>query len=266
MEVEGRLLPQGRDFVIELRKDRPRERQNFTCAHELGHTFFYDSVPTIKYRSLASVEPHHDEQEEKLCNIAAAELLMPATIFSKIANDFLPSPQSLQEIARTFETSLTATVLRLHGLKLWDATFILWKRRGSALTAAWIARPNRGLTYFPPLAVGDADSSGIYDALRNGKTTVGEEWLTFQNQYRRCHVISACMSNSSAILSCVAGHTHAPSKPTAPHTPAMLPLPLEYDCTCDGTGWRSFKKDGRSYAARCRAAQHFTRCADVPQD
>src|SRR5437016_9815436 len=41
MSIDGRLIPSSAGFTIELRKDRPSGRKNFTCAHEVAHTFFY---------------------------------------------------------------------------------------------------------------------------------------------------------------------------------------------------------------------------------
>ena len=41
LKIDGRLIPSDNGFIIELRKDRPKERINFTFAHELAHTFFY---------------------------------------------------------------------------------------------------------------------------------------------------------------------------------------------------------------------------------
>jgi hypothetical protein len=254
MKVEGCLIPCDGDFVIELRKDRPYERTNFTCAHELGHTFFYESVPSIKYRTVTSSQPHHDPEEERLCNVAAAELLMPSNVFTKISRDYTPSPQSLQLIAQTFESSLIATVVRLLNLKVWDSKFICWQMKEGRLKARWLAQPGRGLAYFPNLEIINPSSSGIYHTATSGEATTSAEWLSLDSGYKFCQVSSMCLSDSKTVLSCLTnGASHAPAKDSDASTSL---LPLEYRCECDGNGWVLIKQERRNFVTRCRAPQH----------
>src|SRR6266404_542379 len=186
LQVDGRLLPLGGEFIIELRRDRPCERKNFTCAHELGHTFFYESVPSIKYRQSQSSTPRFDQEEEKLCNIAAAELLMPTDAFCKVANDYSPSAASLLRIAGIFVASLTATAIRVCSLTRWNATFILWARHEDGVQAKWMVRPRHGFRYFPSVEPIDLKSSGIYHTLSTGEPTTTREFLRTDQGVRPC--------------------------------------------------------------------------------
>ena len=253
MQVEGCLIPCDGDFIIELRKDRPYGRTNFTCAHELGHTFFYESVPSIKYRTITNSQPHHDPEEERLCNVAAAELLMPSDVFRKISRDYSPSPQSLQLIAQTFESSLTATVVRLLNLKVWDSKFICWQMKDGQLKARWLAQPGRGLAYFPNLEIINLESSSIYHTATTGEATANAEWLSLDGGYKLLHVSSVYLSDSTVLSCTINGANNAPAKDSQV-TPSLLPL--EYDCECDGTGWRLIRQEGRNFVTRCRALQH----------
>lgn len=254
MQVEGCLIPCDGDFVIELRKDRPYERTNFTCAHELGHTFFYESVPSIKYRTVTSSQPHHDPEEERLCNMAAAEMLMPSEIFRKISQDYSPSPQSLELIAQTFESSLVATVVRLLNLKVWKSKFICWQMKDGQPKARWLAQPGRGLAYFPNLEITNPASSGIFHTATTGEATTSAEWLSLDGGYKLCHISSMCLSDSRTVISCTTnGASHSPAKDSEA---ASALLPLEYECECDGTGWRLIKQGGQNFVTRCRALQH----------
>lgn len=252
MQVEGCLIPCDGEFIIELRKDRPYGRTNFTCAHELGHTFFYESVPSIKYRTTVNSQPHHDPEEERLCNVAAAELLMPSEVFGNVSRDYQASPQSLQAIAQTFESSLTATAVRLISLKVWDCKFICWQMKDDGLRARWLASRGRGLSYFPDLRIINPESSGIRHTAATGEATAGAEWLSLDGGYKFCHLSSARLGDSKMVLSCITnGTAHAEDSVTAPAR-----LPLEYKCECDGTGWRRIKREGRDFVTRCRAPQH----------
>jgi hypothetical protein len=253
MHVEGCLIPCGGDFIIELRKDRPQGRMNFTCAHELGHTFFYESVPSVKYRTAASSEPHHDPEEERLCNVAAAELLMPSEVFAKVSRDYRQSAQSLQAIAQTFESSLTATAVRLLNLKVWEAKFICWQVKDEGLKARWLASRGLGLAHFPNLEIVTPESSSILHTAATGEATAGAEWLALDGGYKLCCLSSVRLGDSKMVLSCITNSTSHAEEPEA----APSRLPLEYNCECDGTGWCRIKRDGRDFVTRCRAPQHL---------
>jgi Zn-dependent peptidase ImmA (M78 family) len=257
MEVDGRLIPYAGGFIIELRKDRSHERKNFTLAHELAHTFFYESVPSIKYRALASTQPHHDPDEEMLCNIAAAEMLMPSAVFSKIARDYSVSPQSLQELAQLFGTSLIATIVHLLRLRIWNSMFILWEREGERIKAKWLAKSGNGLVYSPALEIADSHSSSINRTFITGETTTNTEWLRLNDGYKLCPIQSKRL-NSKMVLSSISLQSAVGSPNLSQARSDSPALPMRYDCECDGTGWRMLKKDGRTYAARCRASHHKT--------
>lgn len=255
MKIDGRLIPSADGFIIELRKDRPKERINFTFAHELAHTFFYESVPSIKYRSLENKYPQHDEDEEKLCNIAASELLMPTPLFSKIVKDFLPSPESLQKIARIFETSLTATLVKIHSLKLWNASFVLWKFRDEKLEPEWLVRPNCSLLFNPKFELVNSKATSIYRTFLRGETLSNQEWFCLDGGFKLSRFQSVRL-NSKTVLSCFTNNSDLKNPSAKDGEETTSKLPLKFDCKCDGTGWYSIKQDKMSYAVRCRAFEH----------
>jgi hypothetical protein len=255
MEVDGRLIPGSGGFVIELRKDRPHERKNFTCAHELGHTFFYEAVPSIKYRTVSSWEPHHDPEEETLCNIAAAELLMPSAIFLDVASDYEQTPQSLQEISSVFETSLVSTSVQLLKTKAWNCPIILWECDDDEIKAAWLARPNHALEHYPLLNIDNILSSGVYHCYRTGEPTVSNDWMSLNGGFKKWTVNSVRLG-ANKILTCL----RSSKADESPRQAAQAaPLPLTYDCNCDGTRWVLTQRDGHNYVTRCRALTHRKR-------
>jgi hypothetical protein len=71
------LSHDGRHYTIEFNPQRPAARIRYSIAHELGHTLFTDCAATIRNRSTHSEMKEDDWQLESLCNIAAAEILMP---------------------------------------------------------------------------------------------------------------------------------------------------------------------------------------------
>ena len=73
---DARLIIAGDQPHIEFNPNRSSARIQFSVAHEIGHLFFEDYAEHTRYRDGAHRRPD-DWQLEMLCNIAAAELLMP---------------------------------------------------------------------------------------------------------------------------------------------------------------------------------------------
>ena len=63
---------------------------------------------------------------ETMCDLAAAELLMPAQAFGQVAAEHEPSILSLLSLSRDFGTSLTATARRVIELRAWDCVIVWW--------------------------------------------------------------------------------------------------------------------------------------------
>lgn len=76
-DVEDARLVAGQDGAwIEFNPQRSRARIQFSIAHEIGHTLFDDYTEQVRYRDTQQ-HSAEDWQLEVLCNIAAAEMLMP---------------------------------------------------------------------------------------------------------------------------------------------------------------------------------------------
>jgi hypothetical protein len=253
MAEDGRLIASEAGFKMELRTDRPFQRTNFTCAHEVGHTFFYEAVPKMKYERMTDVI--RDNEEETLCNVAASELLMPLWSIKSVTRDYQPSPKSLIEISRIYDTSLTATAIRVLALKLWKAKFILWQCEGETPRALWFAQPFSGLAYYPKLEIENSHSSGIHTAANSGGPVESEEWLCINNRFTYCTITSFRLENSAKVLSCIAPF----QKPRNIQTNAsQLSMCIQYSCECNGTGSRILYRNGYSYSEPCRAKSHHS--------
>jgi hypothetical protein len=125
LKADGALVPLGTDFAagfrMVLRRDLPESRINFTVAHEICHTFFYERVPEIKFAA-HPVDP----EEERLCNCGAEELLMPALDVKRRSKEQPVSLEALQALAAHYRVSAPAMLIRLRNLSLWKAELALW--------------------------------------------------------------------------------------------------------------------------------------------
>ncbi|MEX2197064.1 MAG: ImmA/IrrE family metallo-endopeptidase [Thermoleophilaceae bacterium] len=75
---DARTVPVGGgEVAIEYNPTRPRHRLRFSIAHEIAHTLFPDVAKIARYRANPAGGPPDGWQLELLCNVAAAEFLMP---------------------------------------------------------------------------------------------------------------------------------------------------------------------------------------------
>lgn len=102
MGCSGLLVPVNGGYEITVHSEEPPERQNFSIAHEIVHTFFREACPN----------PQPSPQEERLCDLGAAELVMPEARFAEQLADKELSFARLDYCRREFEASLEAAARR----------------------------------------------------------------------------------------------------------------------------------------------------------
>jgi O-acetyl-ADP-ribose deacetylase (regulator of RNase III) len=110
--ADARTVPLHDGVRIEFNPNRPRERRRYSVAHEIAHTLFPDCSARIRNRGSHHADPKsHDWQLETLCNIAAAEILMPIGSLPTIS----PSAFTIEALTRArpkFDVSMEAVLIR----------------------------------------------------------------------------------------------------------------------------------------------------------
>lgn len=111
------LTPQNDGFIACLRKSDPPSRKNLSCAHEIGHTYFFDlSCEIPKPVKFDKVE---NKRIEKLCTRFAEALVIPKTHFLsswwKFEKKF--SFRQLEKFCYEYNASLEAIIRRAMHLK-----------------------------------------------------------------------------------------------------------------------------------------------------
>ncbi len=117
---DARTVPVGRGprFRIEFNPTRPAARVRYSVAHEIAHTLFADCAADVRNRA-ARFELAGDEwQLEALCNVAAAELLMPLGSFPNLREESM-NIERLVELRRNYAVSMEALLIR--AVRLSDA-------------------------------------------------------------------------------------------------------------------------------------------------
>jgi len=110
------VYKQGTFHILADARVRNLGRLNFTLAHEIAHTFFEGAADKIHLRSEdRSVYDRSPEGRtlERLCDFAAAELLMPGAYFDREAEGFGFNAGAVGALASRFHVSLQAAAIRM---------------------------------------------------------------------------------------------------------------------------------------------------------
>ena len=108
--IDARTISNEKGLLIQFNPTQPRERVRFSIAHEIAHTLFPDVGDAPRHRGGDRSEPD-DWQLEMLCNLAAAEFVMP--MGSVPPSDHLPRIEELIRECRRFDVSVEAFLIRM---------------------------------------------------------------------------------------------------------------------------------------------------------
>ena len=109
--VDARTVPVPGGLRIEFNPNRPHGRMRYSVAHEIAHTLFPDCAENVRNREPASTSRDDDWQLELLCNIGAAELLMP-TGYTDLESEGVDI-DNLLSLRRKFDVSTEAILIRM---------------------------------------------------------------------------------------------------------------------------------------------------------
>ena len=135
LKEAGAVLLRFHDgYVIRVNKDHNLARQNFSCAHEIGHTLLSElnlepCMEEVEFRTF-NPQAHaiaRAKARERLCDAAAAELLMPEMVFKKHLSRFGVSISSVEWLADIFKVSIRAAAFRIAEVSVEPCIALLWR-------------------------------------------------------------------------------------------------------------------------------------------
>ena len=143
--VDAMLIPANNGFVIALNENVSESRRRYSLAHEIGHLVIQkaednggDGEPNHRFRKARY--DHSDQQEERLCQAIAAELLMPAASFTESLDHLGYSLKNIPALAQEFASSITSTAIRYKELMPEPCLLVRWhssSRLRGALSPSW---------------------------------------------------------------------------------------------------------------------------------
>jgi IrrE N-terminal-like domain len=176
LAVDGRLRRTGAGYTIEVNRSHSAARQRFTIAHEIAHLILVRGGPLGSRRRGRRTpgKELQDPTEERLCDYAAAEILMPSDWVWAFLSGRSPSLSSILEMARTCRTSLEAAAVRLVEAGPWRCRLIWWQRRGERF-AAYRSFPLYDPEILSGIGLADPQRSIVAKVLNDGKPRSGVE-------------------------------------------------------------------------------------------
>ncbi|SEU21063.1 ImmA/IrrE family metallo-endopeptidase [Variovorax sp. OV084] len=191
---EATLVGMGNHAIATINPSPYRGRERFSVAHEVGHWKLHRGR-SFRCR-VDGVEENFASTGalEKEADTFASHLLMPASMFNAAIKPYgQPNFKQLGDVAAAFDTSLTATALRLVGVDTLPAIIACYTRNGLRWHAAAKHVPRRW--YLKDKV--DEDSFA-YDLLFSGKEcrALGKQsadtWFT-NDDAGRYEVLEQCV-------------------------------------------------------------------------
>ncbi len=176
---DARLISKAGHPVVEYNPLKSPNRIRYSVAHELGHSLFPDFATRIRNRSTGA----SDWQLEMLCNLAAAEFLMPTGSFSEIDGSNI-GIDLLMDLRSRYQVSAEATLLRtlrlgIEGLLVFaasssdDRTYVV----DYALESGGPVRALYGRTLRRDSPVTNCTAIGFTDKGRDKWPVIGDVYL-----------------------------------------------------------------------------------------
>ncbi len=186
---DARTVASEKGLLIEFNPSRPRARVKFSVAHEIAHSFFPDCAEAVRNRGGNSEAGKDDWQLEVLCNVGAAELLMPAGSFPEVGGSQLQISQLLN-LRREFDVSTEALLIRVAKLSREPCAAFCASHHGDHYGLDYVIRSRGWNTKVSP-GIKLPETSVVADANAIGYTAAGDEnWVNGEHLHVECVALS----------------------------------------------------------------------------
>jgi Zn-dependent peptidase ImmA (M78 family) len=151
---------------ILLNGNKPVVRRRYSLAHEIVHTLFPDYHAQLKDAGILwRAEGEGEPLIEELCQVGAAELLMPFSVFSERANRGGPTLENVHGLTNVFGASFEAVARRMAEVS-------------DRMVATCILEPTRESVRIVRVTTSESMPRGIFWVGRvlPVDTTVGSDW------------------------------------------------------------------------------------------
>ena len=206
------LLRLSDGYVIKVNENHHTVRRNFSCAHEIGHILFSELkleryIHSIEYRDFnpSKTVEVRARSRERLCDVAATELLMPEFVFRKYLSSFGLSISSIEHLANVFKVSVEAAAMRIAEVSVEPCIALKWLlRRGiksEALSLKSRVGPGRN-------SRGKANYMPVHKLVKPPSTLTISPVINLALSEARNNIKSATSLGSAALLNGILSCNH----------------------------------------------------------
>jgi len=103
---------EGGQVEIVWNQNRPTTRTRFSIGHEITHTFFPDCFVTVRNRECTAGSEESKDALERLCDVGAAELLMPLLEFTNDLRSLGVNMEAVDALRDRYQVSRQAACIR----------------------------------------------------------------------------------------------------------------------------------------------------------
>jgi Zn-dependent peptidase ImmA (M78 family) len=127
LDTDALIVPCKGGFLMKIDERLPAVRKRFACAHEIGHTYFFDirkDPPFKPYRRSSS----RYWVEDGICYEIARRILMPTIMIKDWIDDaFSPYIDDFMKMMDSFFVSGELVAHRIQDLNAWDVLILIFK-------------------------------------------------------------------------------------------------------------------------------------------
>lgn len=177
-------------YIATLRSGQGKARKRFTLAHEIGHAIVFRS---IGHSSTQLGEGHlqcrtrtlDERDEEHVCDVLAAELLMPRMQFLRCMGENGVCASSISVISRKFGVSLQAGSRRVSQLLSYEVGIGQWatSQDGTAFVPEWYVTKHGAMAVDYVIQVGKPGSECFRDS-----AVRGWQWIPLHGHMEKYYV------------------------------------------------------------------------------
>jgi len=186
----ARIIGIGNRAFITVDSDSHPARQRFSAAHELGHWMLdRGKMASFVCSEKNFVSDWAGDNPERRANRFAADLLLPKFMFEPHAKNKEITFQTVREICSLFQTSITATTIRLVELGSFPAIIVCNSKQGRR----WQIR-GADIPYVIQVRDAPGEYTNAFDLLHgkvstsNPGNTQSSDWVTHRrSRYYSIH-------------------------------------------------------------------------------
>jgi hypothetical protein len=162
---EARIMGNGLTGIVTVNSRSSNGRRRFSLGHELGHWQYHKNQVLFCHADDIGGNPLRARQQERDADRFAADLLMPRQIFDPILKSHgKVNFGTIRAMADEFETSLTATAIRVVESRIAHAVLVCHGQQGRK----WFVRSPRVPQRWFPQDILDSETPA-FDVLFGGK-------------------------------------------------------------------------------------------------